>query len=234
MMYKKVLIKLSGEVMCGEGSRGFDQDNINYLVRQISQVVDYGSKIGIVIGAGNIFRGEELSEIPHSLADQIGMLGTVVNGLYLKGALEKHGVKCVVVSQISSLPSIRPIHYDDINLYFEASYVVVFAGGTSNPFFTTDTAAALRAVEMGASVLIKATKVDGVYDSDPKKNKTAQRFEKISYQQAIKLGLRVMDMEAFSICGRYKLPIIVLNFFEEGALLKAVRGENIGSIILPD
>ncbi|HOJ89361.1 MAG TPA: UMP kinase [Pseudothermotoga sp.] len=233
-MYKKVLIKLSGEVMCGEGSRGFYQKDIEYLVKQISQVVDYGTNVGIVIGAGNIFRGEELSEVPHSLADQIGMLGTVINALYLKGALEKHNVKCVVVSQISSLPSIRPIHYDDINLYFDAGYVVVFAGGTSNPFFTTDTAAALRAVEMGASVLIKATKVDGVYDSDPKKNKAARKFEKISYQQAIKLGLKVMDMEAFSICGRYKLPIIVLNFFEDGALLKAVRGEDIGSIILPD
>jgi len=233
-VYKKVLIKLSGEVMCGEGSRGFYQKDIEYLVKQISQVVDYGTNVGIVIGAGNIFRGEELSEVPHSLADQIGMLGTVINALYLKGALEKHNVKCVVVSQISSLPSIRPIHYDDINLYFDAGYVVVFAGGTSNPFFTTDTAAALRAVEMGASVLIKATKVDGVYDSDPKKNKAARKFEKISYQQAIKLGLKVMDMEAFSICGRYKLPIIVLNFFEDGALLKAVRGEDIGSIILPD
>lgn len=233
-MYKRVLIKLSGEVMCGEGSRGFDRGNIDFLVQQLSQVVEYGVNVGIVIGAGNIFRGEELTDLPHSLADQIGMLGTVINALYLKGALQKVGIKCVVVSQISSLPSIRPIHYDDINLYFDAGYVVIFAGGTSNPFFTTDTAAALRAVEMGADLLIKATKVDGVYDSDPRKNKGAKKFERLSYQDAIKLGLKVMDTEAFSICGRYKLPIIVLNFFEDGALLKAVKGEPVGSYILPE
>jgi uridylate kinase len=112
--------------------------------------------------------------------------------------------------------------------------VVIFAGGTSNPFFTTDTAAALRAVEMGAELLIKATKVDGVYDSDPRKNKDAKKFEKLSYQDAIKLGLKVMDMEAFSICGRYKLPIVVLNFFEDGALLRAVKGEPVGSYISPE
>ncbi len=233
-MYRRVLIKLSGETMCGEGSRGFDERSVKYLVKQISQAVEFGANIGIVIGAGNIFRGEELSNIPYAIADQIGMLGTVINALYLKGIFQKHGVKSVVVSQISNLPSIRPIHYDDINLYFDAGYVVIFAGGTSNPFFTTDTAAALRAVEMGAEVLIKATKVDGVYDSDPKKNKTAQKIEKLSFQEAIRRGLKVMDMEAFSICGRYKLPIIVLDFFEDGAILKAIRGETVGSIILPD
>ncbi len=233
-MYRRILLKLSGEAMCGEGSRGFERSRIDFLVSQIQEVVDYGVDIGIVTGAGNIFRGEELTEVYYPIADQIGMLGTVINSLYLKDSLKKRGIKSVVVSQIASLPSIRPIHYDDINLYFSAGYVVIFAGGTSNPFFTTDTAAALRAVEMEAEVLIKATKVDGVYDADPKKNRSAKKYEKISFSEAIRQGLKVMDTEAFSICNRYELPVVVLNFFEKGSLLKAVKGEKIGSTILPE
>ncbi|MCD6103346.1 MAG: UMP kinase [Thermotogaceae bacterium] len=233
-MYRRILLKLSGEAMCGEGSRGFEHSRIDFLVSQIQEVVDYGVDIGIVTGAGNIFRGEELTEVYYPIADQIGMLGTVINSLYLKDSLKKRGIKSVVVSQIASLPSIRPIHYDDINLYFSAGYVVIFAGGTSNPFFTTDTAAALRAIEMEAEVLIKATKVDGVYDADPKKNHSAKKYERISFSEAIRQGLRVMDTEAFSICNRYELPVVVLNFFEKGSLLKAVKGEKIGSTILPE
>jgi len=232
-LYKRVLIKLSGEVLSGEGEKGFREEKISYLVSEIKEVSKHGVDLGIVIGAGNIFRGEELKNLRRTIADHIGMLGTVINALYLKDFLEKNGVKTVVVSQIVTLPSIRPIHYDDIELYFDAGYVVIFSGGTSNPFFTTDTAAALRAVEMGAELLIKATKVDGIYDSDPRENPNAKKIDRITYDEAIKRNLKIMDTEAFAICRRYSLPIVVLNFFEEGNLKKAIMGEQIGSIVVP-
>ena len=232
-MYKRVLVKLSGEVLSGEGEKGFREEKISYLVSEIKKVSKHGVDLGIVIGAGNIFRGEELKNLRRTIADHIGMLGTVINALYLKDFLEKNGVKTVVVSQIVTLPSIRPIHYDDIELYFDAGYVVIFSGGTSNPFFTTDTAAALRAVEMGAELLIKATKVDGIYDSDPRENPNAKKIDRITYDEAIKRNLKIMDTEAFAICKRYSLPIVVLNFFEEGNLKKAIMGEQIGSIVVP-
>ena len=232
-MYKRVLIKLSGEVLSGEGEKGFREEKISYLVSEIKEVSKHGVDLGMVIGAGNIFRGEELKNLRRTIADHIGMLGTVINALYLKDFLEKNGVKTVVVSQIVTLPSIRPIHYDDIELYFDAGYVVIFSGGTSNPFFTTDTAAALRAVEMGAELLIKATKVDGIYNSDPRKNPNARKIDRITYDEAIKRNLKIMDTEAFAICRRYSLPIVVLNFFEEGNLKKAIMGEQVGSIVVP-
>lgn len=232
-MYKRVLIKLSGEVFSGEGEKGFKEEKISYLVSEIKKVSEHGVNLGIVIGAGNIFRGEELKGLRRTIADHIGMLGTVINALYLKDFLEKNYVKAVVVSQIVTLPSIRPIHYDDIELYFDAGYVIIFSGGTSNPFFTTDTAAALRAVEMGAELLIKATKVNGIYDSDPRRNPNAKKIDKITYDEAIKRNLKIMDTEAFTICKRYSLPIIVLNFFDEGSLKKAIMGEQVGSIVVP-
>ena len=233
-MYKRVLVKLSGEVFSGEGEKGFKEEKISYLVSEIKKVSEHGVNLGIVIGAGNIFRGEELKGLSRTIADHIGMLGTVINALYLKDFLEKNYVKAVVVSQIVTLPSIRPIHYDDIELYFDAGYVIIFSGGTSNPFFTTDTAAALRAVEMGAELLIKATKVNGIYDSDPRRNPNAKKIDKITYDEAIKRNLKIMDTEAFAICKRYSLPIIVLNFFDEGSLKKAIMGEQVGSIVVPE
>ncbi|ABR30349.1 uridylate kinase [Thermosipho melanesiensis] len=232
-MYKRVLLKLSGEVLSGEGEKGFNHENIIYLVDELKKILEYGTNVGIVIGAGNLFRGREMQELSPTIADQIGMLGTVINALYLKDIFEKNNLRTVVVSQVSSLPSIRPIHYDDINLYFDAGYLVIFAGGTSNPFFTTDTAAALRAVEMKADILIKGTKVDGIYDKDPKKFTDARKFDTLTYDEAIDKGLKIMDTEAFSICKRYDMKILVMDFFKESNLLSAVREENVGTLVVP-
>lgn len=226
---RRILLKLSGEALSGEGERGFAQDKIHFLIQEIKEIVSQGICLGLVSGAGNIFRGREMSELSYPVADQIGMLGTVINALYLKDRFEQQGVRTVVVSQIASLPSIRPIHYDDINLYFDARYVVVFAGGTSNPFFTTDTAAALRAVEMKADLLVKATKVDGIYDKDPNQHADAVRIPELTYTDAIDKKLKIMDTEAFSICQRYHMPIQVIEFFKKGNLLKAIQGQEVGS-----
>ncbi|MDK2900233.1 MAG: uridylate kinase [Thermosipho sp. (in: thermotogales)] len=232
-MYKRVLLKLSGEVLSGEGEKGFNIDKIIYLIDELKSVLEYGTNIGIVIGAGNLFRGREMKELSPTIADQIGMLGTVINALYLKDLFEKHGLITVVVSQVTSLPSIRPIHYDDINLYFDAGYLVIFAGGTSNPFFTTDTAAALRAVEMKADILIKGTKVSGIFDKDPKKYEDAIKFDKLTFDEAIEKELKIMDTEAFSICRRYNMKILVMDFFKKGNLLRAIREENVGTLVVP-
>ncbi|QTA38259.1 UMP kinase [Thermosipho ferrireducens] len=232
-MYKRVLLKLSGEVLSGEGEKGFNYERVKYLIEELKSILEYGTNVGIVIGAGNLFRGREMEELSPTIADQIGMLGTVINALYLKDIFEKENVKTVVVSQVSTLPSIRPIHYDDINLYFDAGYVVIFAGGTSNPFFTTDTAAALRAVEMKAEILIKGTKVSGIYDKDPKIYNDAVLYEKLTYDEAIDKNLKIMDTEAFSICRRYSMKILVMNFFKKRNLLYAIRGENVGTLVVP-
>lgn len=232
-MYKRVLLKLSGEVLSGEGEKGFNIDKIIYLIDELKSVLEYGTNIGIVIGAGNLFRGREMKELSPTIADQIGMLGTVINALYLKDLFEKHGLRTVVVSQVTSLPSIRPIHYDDINLYFDAGYLVIFAGGTSNPFFTTDTAAALRAVEMKADILIKGTKVSGIFDKDPKKYEDAIKFDKLTFDEAIEKELKIMDTEAFSICRRYNMKILVMDFFKKGNLLRVIREENVGTLVVP-
>lgn len=232
-MYKRILLKLSGEVLSGEGEKGFNHEQILYLIDELKSVHEYGTNVGIVIGAGNLFRGREMKELSPTIADQIGMLGTVINALYLKDIFEKNGIRTVVVSQVTSLPSIRPIHYDDINLYFDAGYSVIFAGGTSNPFFTTDTAAALRAVEMKADILIKGTKVPGIYNKDPKKFNDAIKYDKLTFDEAIEKNLKIMDTEAFSICKRYNMKIMVMNFFKKGNLLKAIMGENVGTLVVP-
>jgi len=203
------------------------------LIEEIKNVAERGIKLGIVIGAGNLFRGRDFDGLRPTIADQIGMLGTVINALYLKDRLESANIKTVVVSQIVSIPSVKMINYDDIDLYFEAGYVVVFAGGTSNPFFTTDTGAALRAVEMKAELLIKGTKVSGIYDKDPKVHNDAKKYDTITYDQAIEENLKIMDTEAFSICKRYDMKILVTDFFERGNLLRAINGENVGTLVVP-
>jgi len=215
-MYKRVLLKLSGEVLSGEAQKGFSDEHVDYLIEEIKNVAERGIKLGIVIGAGNLFRGRDFDGLRPTIADQIGMLGTVINALYLKDRLESANIKTVVVSQIVSIPSVKMINYDDIDLYFEAGYVVVFAGGTSNPFFTTDTGAALRAVEMKAELLIKGTKVSGIYDKDPKVHNDAKKYDTITYDQAIEENLKIMDTEAFSICKRYDMKILVTDFSNVG------------------
>lgn len=232
-MYRRVLLKLSGEVLSGESQKGFNDEHVEYLINEIKEISDYGTKLGIVIGAGNLFRGRDFEGLRPTISDQIGMLGTVINALYLKDRFEHAGIRTVIVSQIVTLPSVKLINYDDIDLYFDAGYVVIFAGGTSNPFFTTDTGAALRAVEMKAELLIKGTKVSGIYDKDPKVYNDAKKFNVITYDEAIEKNLKIMDTEAFSICKRYNMKILVMNFFEDGNLKKAIRGENVGTLVVP-
>jgi len=231
-MKRRVLLKLSGEVLSGEGQKGFNDDAIEYLTQEIKKVSNEGFNIGMVVGAGNLFRGKELDKLTNSIADNIGMLGTVINAIYLKDFFEKQGIKTVVVSQIVSLPSVKPIQYDDIDLYFSSGYVVIFAGGTSNPFFTTDTAAAIRSVEMKAELIVKATKVDGIYTKDPKKYNDALKYDTITYEEAISKNLKVLDTEAFAICQRYNMPIVVLDFFMKDNLIKALKGENVGTRVV--
>jgi len=230
-MYERILLKLGGEALSGEGKKGFDVNFLNYLVNELKKVADLKVKIGIVIGAGNVFRGKELEDFKVKMADQLGMLGTVMNSIYLKHVLEKNGLNSVVFSNIVDLPSVIPLKYDLIDFYLEQDYIVIFSGGTSNPLFTTDTAAALRGVEMDADVLIKATKVNGIYNKDPKIYTDSYKLDKITFNDAISQQLKIMDTEAFSICQRNKLPIIIINFFDKGSLLKAVKGEEIGTLV---
>jgi len=232
-MYTRVLLKLSGEALSGEGVKGFSEEKLEHLISEIKSVVENNVKLGLVIGAGNLLRGRELKDLSVEIADEIGMLGTVINSLYLKNKLEKSGLKVIIMSQIVNLPAIKPINYDDIEYHLSKGFVIIFAGGTSNPFFTTDTAAALRAVEMKAELIVKATKVDGIYDKDPKRFPDAKKFEKLSFDEALEKGLEVLDIEAFSICKRYKIPIKVINFFEKNILLKALLDDRIGSIVKP-
>ncbi len=230
-MYKKVLLKLSGEVFSGEGKKGLDPNMGNWIVKEISSVVERGVKLGVVVGAGNLFRGEELSYVGSIYADQIGMMGTVINSLYLCSALKKHGISSVVASHIANLPSVERLTYNLIEESLSSGKVIIFAGGTSNPLFTTDTAAALRAAEMGANILIKGTKVDGVYSKDPKKFSNAEKFTHLSFDEAIKLGLTVMDTSAFALCKAHSISVIVMNFFQSGNFLRAVMGEEIGTLL---
>lgn len=233
-MYSRVLLKLSGETLSGEGEKGFNKEMLKFLLNQTKKIIEKNISLGIVVGAGNIFRGKELSELSITLADQIGMLGTVINALYLKEFFGNNSLNSAVFSQIVTLPSVKQINYFDIEQCFSNKYVVFFAGGTSNPLFTTDTAAALRAVEMKANILIKATKVDGVYSSDPRTDKKAKKFEKISFSQAIDQNLKIMDTEAFSICRRFNIPIRVIDFFKEDNLLRSILEEPIGTYVYPD
>ncbi len=228
-MYNRVLLKLSGETLSGSGKKGFSNSCITYLIDEIKAVVERDVCLGIVIGAGNLFRGRELQRIDPLLGDQIGMLGTNINALYLKASLKDAGIKASVFSQLINLPSSQKINYENIETALSKGEVVIFGGGTSNPLFTTDTAAALRALEMQAQIIIKATKVDGIFSSDPKINPEAIKYDTLTFSQAIEKGLKIMDMEAFSICRRYAMTIQVLDFFKPGSLLKAVMGEKIGT-----
>ena len=232
-LYKRILLKLSGEALSGEGERGFDREMIGHLISELKPVLDLEVKVGLVVGAGNLFRGKDLNVDP-IVADGIGMLGTVINSLYVHAAFKEAGIPSVVFSQIVSLPSTESLRYHAIEKALKAGKVAIFSGGTSNPLFTTDSAAALRAMEMRAEVILKATKVDGVYDADPKTSAGAKRYERLTFDEALQKNLKVMDMEAFSLCRRYRIPVIVFNFFQSGNLLRAVKGESIGTLVTPE
>jgi uridylate kinase len=231
--YKRILLKLSGEALLGNEDYGIDPVIIGRIANEVLEVRKTGVEVAIVIGGGNIFRGAGLAEsgIDRVTGDHMGMLATLMNSLALQDALEKAGADARVMSAIS----VHDVSEDYIRRratrHLEKGRVVIIAGGTGNPFFTTDTAAALRAIEVGADVVLKATKVDGVYSADPKIDKTAVLHESLSYDEVIEGKLKVMDTNAIVLCRDQKMPIRVFNVFGSGNLIKIVRGEKVGTII---
>ncbi|HEY3782024.1 MAG TPA: UMP kinase [Fimbriimonadaceae bacterium] len=232
--FKRVLIKLSGEALAGEKGFGLDNDVLAFIAQEIKKVRDTGVQVAIVVGGGNLFRGDLFSAgggIDRTAADQMGMLGTIMNALALQSALEKAGLATRVQSAISISQVAESFIRRRAIRHLEKDRVVVFAAGTGNPYFTTDTAAVLRALEIDAECLIKATKVDGIYDCDPKKHSDALRFDTITYTEAISRKLAVMDQTAFTMCQEYSLPLIVLDFNQTGVLYSAVHGEEVGTLV---
>ncbi len=231
--YKRILLKLSGEILAGENQGGIDPQILNQLVSQIREVSELGIEIAIVIGGGNIFRGVQAGSqgLDRVTGDYMGMLATAINALALQDRLESEGVFTRVLSAIEMKEISEPYIKRRATRHLEKGRVVIFACGTGNPFFTTDTAASLRAMEMGADVLLKGTKVDYVYDSDPKKNSDARPFKQISFMEVLQRGLRVMDTAAISLCMDNQLPIIVFNVGVEGNLRRIVQGESVGTLV---
>ena len=226
-LYKRILIKLSGEGLMGDRAFGMAPEVLKKIALDIKAVHDLGVEICIVVGGGNIFRGaKEASEgINRSVADQVGMLGTVMNALYMQDALEKEGVPVRVMSGLNVPQVCEPYMYRKALKHLARGRVIIFAGGTGSPYFTTDTAAALRASEMQCDALLKATQVDGVYAADPKKHPEAERFEHISYQRVLKENLKVMDMAAFALLDESNIPTVVFKLAGENAFLNAVCGK---------
>ena len=231
--YKRIMLKLSGEILAGENSGGIDPDILNRLVAQIREVSRLGVQIAIVIGGGNIFRGIQACSqgLDRITGDYMGMLATAINALALQDRLEAEGVDTRVLSAIEMKEISEPYIKRRATRHLEKGRVVIFACGTGNPFFTTDTAASLRAMEMGAEILLKGTKVDAIYDCDPVKNKDAKPFTKISFMDVLQRGLRVMDTAAISLCMDNNLPIVVFNVGVEGNLRRIVCGESVGTLV---
>jgi uridylate kinase len=231
--YSRILLKLSGEALGGESRVGICPEAVQDMAEQIREVRELGVQVVVVVGGGNIFRGLPGSErgIERATGDYMGMLATVINALALQDALEKLGVATRVQSAITMAQVAEAFIRRRAVRHLEKGRVVIFGGGTGNPYFSTDTAAALRANEVGAEVILKATKVDAIYDSDPKKNLKAKRFSQISYLDALQKQLKVMDSTAFSLCMDNKMPIIVFDFFRPHNLKRVVLGEKVGTIV---
>ena len=231
--YRRILLKLSGEALGDEKGAGINPAAVQNMAEQIAEVRELGVQVVIVIGGGNIFRGLAGSErgIDRATGDYMGMLATVINSLALQDALEKNGVATRVQTAITMWQIAEPFIRRRAERHLEKGRVVIFGAGTGNPYFSTDTAAALRANEIGAEVILKATKVDGIYDSDPKKNPNAKRFAQVSYLDALQKQLKVMDSTAFSLCMDNKMPIIVFDLFKAHNLKRVVLGEKVGTLV---
>ncbi|MBI3787784.1 MAG: UMP kinase [Ignavibacteriales bacterium] len=229
--YKRILLKLSGEALLGNQEYGIDSKMLSLYADEIHRVKDLGTEVGIVIGGGNIYRGIQNSSdgIDKVTGDHMGMLATVINALALQSALEKNGLKTRCLTAINMEKIAEPFIRRRAIRHLEKGRIVIFAAGTGNPYFTTDTAAALRAIEIEADVILKGTRVDGVFDSDPEKNPAAVHFPKISYADVLKKDLRVMDLTAITLCKENKLPIIVFDINKPGNLKNVVLGEPVGS-----
>lgn len=233
LKYRRILLKLSGEALSGPSGFGIDPTQAEAIARRVDEVSQMGVEVALVIGAGNLWRGKQGLErgMDRATADYMGMLGTVMNALALMDALERLGVMTRVQSAIEMRAVAEPYIRRRAIRHLEKGRVVIFSAGTGNPYFSTDTAAALRAMEIDADVLIKATKVDGVYDSDPKQNVNARKFDHLTYIDVLNRRLEVMDSTAISLCMENNLPILVLNLWDESALLRALRGEPAGTLV---
>jgi uridylate kinase len=231
--YKRVLLKLSGEALMGDDSYGINRATLERIVAEVAEIVHMGVELGVVIGGGNIFRGVALGAagMDRATADYMGMLATVMNALALQDAMRRSGLTSRVQSALTVEQVAEPYIRGKAMRYLEEGKVVIFAAGTGNPFFTTDTAAALRGMEMNVEIVLKATKVDGVYTADPKKDPTATMFEHITHREALERDLKVADTTAFSLCMDNNMPIVVFNLLTEGNIARAVRGERIGTLV---
>jgi uridylate kinase len=231
--YQRILLKLSGEALMGEKGYGIDARTVDYMAREIKEVYSMGTQLAVVIGGGNIFRGVQasLEGMERASADYMGMVATVINALALQNALEKNNIPTRVQSAIEMKELAEPYIRRKAMRHLEKGRVVIFAAGTGNPYFTTDTAAALRAMEIGAEVIMKGTKVDGVYSADPVKNPGAVKFDSLSYIDVLKKGLGVMDSTAISLCMDNNLPIVVFNLKRKGNIRRIIEGKKIGTLV---
>ena len=233
MKYERILLKLSGEALMGNRQYGIDNDRLKEYAAEIKKVVDIGCQVAIVIGGGNIFRGlaGAATGMDRVQGDYMGMLATVINGMALQGALEDAGIFTRLQSAIEMDKVAEPFIKRKAVRHLEKGRVVIFGAGTGNPYFTTDTAATLRVIEIDADVILKGTRVDGIYDSDPEKNADAVKYNSLTFEQVYEKGLKVMDMTAFTLSHENKLPIIVFDMNKEGNLLRVVQGETIGTLV---
>jgi uridylate kinase len=231
--YKRVLLKLSGEALMGDDAFGINRATIESMVAQIKAVVDTGVQMAVVIGGGNIFRGMAggAAGMDRATADYMGMLATIMNALALQDAMKHAGLEARVQSALRIDQVVEPYIRPRAMRHLDEGKIVIFAAGTGNPFFTTDTAAALRGVEIGAEIVLKATKVDGIYTADPKKDPSATRYSDITFDEAINKNLGVMDATAFALCRDQKMPIKVFSIFKEGGLMRVVKGEDEGTLV---
>jgi uridylate kinase len=235
--YRRVLLKLSGEAFSKPGKFGIDPEELHLIAGEIASAAQQGVELAVVVGGGNIIRGASLAasgKFEQAVADNMGMLGTVINGLALKEALEEAGQPARVLSAINLSAVAETFIRGRALRHLEKGRVVIFVAGTGNPFFTTDTAAALRAREIGADALLKATKVDGVYDKDPHKHDDATRYERVGFDEAISKRLGVMDVAAFNLCREHQIPVVVFDMKQPGHISRVVRGEPLGTTVVPD
>jgi uridylate kinase len=232
-MYKRIVLKLSGEALAGERGFGLDTDKVAGITAEIAEIHALGVEIGVVVGGGNFFRGveEQAREMDRVSADSMGMLSTVINAIALQDAIEKHGVQCRVMSAVYMNQLAEPYIRRRAVRHLEKGRVVIFAAGIGNPFFSSDTAASLRAMEIKADVLLKGTKVEGVYNADPVLDKDAVKYDEITYMEILRLGLKVMDLTAVSLCKDNNLPLIIFNMNQPGNIKRVVLGEKIGSLV---
>ena len=236
MIYKRIILKISGESLCGDKNNCIDINSALNIAKKIKELSDLNIELGIIVGGGNIIRGVNACKhgFERATADYMGMLSTVINAMALQNSLESLKVPTRVLTAIDINKVAEPYIRRRAIRHLEKKRVVILAGGTGNPFVSTDTAAALRALELNAEVIFKATKVDGVYDADPMKDKTAKKFERLSYHEVLKRKLNIMDLSAISMCMEKQLPIVIFNLWQDGLLKRAVMGENVGTIISDD